>query len=131
MLFDLLPWIAGECLQRERDLGGGLPALVLDVWFDLEDLHVDESHRGRGYGRALIAELARVCVERGYSRLEWTVLDWNAPAIAFYRYYKKTPPDDPNRPVAHYNAAVAYDKSGKPKTAVYLYKEFTDIPDPK
>jgi hypothetical protein len=52
-------------------------------------------------------------------------------AIMFYRYYKKTPPDDPNRPVALYNAAVAYDKSGKPKTAVYLYKEFTDNPDPK
>ena len=52
-------------------------------------------------------------------------------AIQFYRYYKKTPPDDPNRPVALYNAAVAYDKSGKPKTAVYLYKEFTDNADPK
>ena len=52
------------------------------VW--LEDLHVDESQRGRGYGKALIAALANVCVERGYSRLEWTVLDWNAPAIAFY-----------------------------------------------
>jgi hypothetical protein len=52
-------------------------------------------------------------------------------AIAFYRYYKKAPPDDPNLPIALYNAAVAYDKSGKPKTAVYLYKEFTDNPDKK
>ncbi len=59
------------------------------VW--LEDLHVDESHRGRGYGKALIAELAHVCVERGYSRLEWTVLDWNAPAIAFYRSLAAVP----------------------------------------
>src|SRR5690606_32371224 len=50
-------------------------------------------------------------------------------AIAFYRYYKKTPQDDPNLPIALYNSAVAYDKSGKPKTAVYLYKEFTDNPD--
>jgi tetratricopeptide (TPR) repeat protein len=56
---------------------------------------------------------------------------FDAAAIAFYRYYKKTPVDDPNRPVALYNSAVAYDKSGKPKTAVYLYKEFTDNTDPK
>ncbi len=53
------------------------------IW--LEDLHVDDSQRGRGYGKALIASLAALCVDRGYSRLEWTVLDWNAPAIAFYR----------------------------------------------
>lgn len=53
------------------------------IW--LEDLFVDEGERGRGYGKALIAALAAVAVERGYARLEWTVLDWNAPAIAFYR----------------------------------------------
>lgn len=53
------------------------------IW--LEDLFVFDRHRGRGFGRALIASLAEVCVERGYSRLEWTVLDWNAPSIAFYR----------------------------------------------
>ncbi|MFE1644266.1 GNAT family N-acetyltransferase [Microbacterium sp. P01] len=53
------------------------------IW--LEDLHIAEEHRGRGYGKALIASLAEVCIERGYSRLEWTVLDWNAPAIGFYR----------------------------------------------
>lgn len=52
------------------------------IW--LEDLYVDAGQRGRGYGRALIASLAGLCVERGYSRLEWTVLDWNAPAIGFY-----------------------------------------------
>ena len=51
------------------------------IW--LEDLFVDEAQRGRGYGRDLIASLAAVCLERGYSRLEWTVLDWNAPSIAF------------------------------------------------
>ena len=45
------------------------------IW--LEDLYVDDVQRGRGYGNALIASLARVCVERDYSRLEWTVLDWN------------------------------------------------------
>jgi GNAT superfamily N-acetyltransferase len=53
------------------------------IW--LEDLFVHETHRGRGYGKALIASLAEVCIERGYPRLEWTVLDWNAPSIAFYR----------------------------------------------
>jgi GNAT superfamily N-acetyltransferase len=59
------------------------------IW--LEDLFVDEAQRGRGYGKALIASLARVCVERGYPRLEWTVLDWNAPSIAFYRSLGATP----------------------------------------
>jgi GNAT superfamily N-acetyltransferase len=50
----------------------------------LEDLYVEPAHRRRGYGRRLLAELAALCVERGYGRLEWSVLDWNAPAIAFY-----------------------------------------------
>jgi GNAT superfamily N-acetyltransferase len=50
----------------------------------LEDLYVSPELRGHGYGRALLAELARICVERGYGRLEWSVLDWNKPAIGFY-----------------------------------------------
>ena len=50
----------------------------------LEDLYVTPTLRRSGYGRALLAELARICVERGYGRLEWSVLDWNAPAIGFY-----------------------------------------------
>lgn len=53
------------------------------IW--LEDLVVDESQRGRGYGRALMSALAAICVERGYRRFEWTVLDWNEPSIGFYR----------------------------------------------
>lgn len=53
------------------------------IW--LEDLYVDERMRGRGHGRALMSALAAECVERGYRRFEWTVLDWNAPSIAFYR----------------------------------------------
>ena len=52
-------------------------------------------------------------------------------AVAFYRYTKQAIPGDPNIPVALYNSAVAYDKSGKPKTAVYLYKDFTDNPAPE
>lgn len=51
----------------------------------LEDLFVVPDARGRGYGRALIAHLARLAVERGCGRFEWTVLDWNRPAIDFYR----------------------------------------------
>ncbi|HEY0814402.1 MAG TPA: GNAT family N-acetyltransferase [Pseudonocardia sp.] len=51
----------------------------------LEDLFVRPEFRGRGVGRALLAGLAAACVERGYGRLEWAVLDWNEPAIGFYR----------------------------------------------
>lgn len=53
------------------------------IW--LEDLFVDEADRGRGYGTALLSSLAAVALERGYPRVEWTVLDWNAPAVGFYR----------------------------------------------
>lgn len=51
----------------------------------LEDLFVRPEFRRRGIGRALLAHLARLARERGCARLEWAVLDWNAPAIAFYR----------------------------------------------
>jgi GNAT superfamily N-acetyltransferase len=51
----------------------------------LEDLYVTPAMRGRGVGKALLAELAATCMRRGYGRLEWWVLDWNEPAIAFYR----------------------------------------------
>jgi len=50
----------------------------------LEDLFVIPEKRGRGVGRALLKELARLAVERGCGRLEWSVLDWNREAIAFY-----------------------------------------------
>ncbi len=51
----------------------------------LEDLYVRPSRRGAGAGRALLAELAAECVRHGYRRLQWSVLDWNTPAIEFYR----------------------------------------------
>lgn len=51
----------------------------------LEDLYVTPQMRGRGAGKALLAELASICVRRGYGRLDWWVLDWNEPAIGFYR----------------------------------------------
>jgi GNAT superfamily N-acetyltransferase len=51
----------------------------------LEDLFVVPEHRGKGHGKALLRELARRALERGCGRLEWAVLDWNEPAIRFYR----------------------------------------------
>lgn len=51
----------------------------------LEDLFVKETHRGKGIGKGLLAALARVAVDNDCGRLEWWVLDWNAPAIAFYK----------------------------------------------
>lgn len=51
----------------------------------LEDLYVQPKYRGSGYGRALLAGLARIGRERGWARLQWVALDWNEPAINFYR----------------------------------------------
>lgn len=62
------------------------------IW--LEDLYVHEAYRGHGYGTALLKALAGICVDRGYTRLEWTVLDWNEPSIAFYRSIGATPQDE-------------------------------------
>ena len=51
----------------------------------VEDLFVRPAFRGHGIGKALMARLARHCVEQGFARFEWAVLDWNAPSIAFYK----------------------------------------------
>ena len=50
----------------------------------LEDLFVLKEHRGKGFGKAILKELARIAVERGCGRLEWCCLDWNKPSIDFY-----------------------------------------------
>jgi GNAT superfamily N-acetyltransferase len=60
----------------------------------LEDLYVRPELRGSGYGRGLLATLAQVCVDRGYRRLEWWVLDWNEPALGFYRSIGAEPMDE-------------------------------------
>jgi GNAT superfamily N-acetyltransferase len=60
----------------------------------LEDLYVRPAARGSGAGRALLTELARICVARGYGRLEWWVLDWNADAHAFYGRLGAVPMDE-------------------------------------
>ncbi|MFD9129989.1 GNAT family N-acetyltransferase [Kitasatospora sp. NPDC059571] len=60
----------------------------------LEDLYVRPARRGGGHGKALLAELARICTERGYARLEWSVLDWNEPSIGFYKSLGAVPMDE-------------------------------------
>ena len=55
-----------------------------NVNMHLEDLFVDPEYRGKGYGKALLKELAKIVIERGYGRLEWTCLSWNKPSIDFY-----------------------------------------------
>ena len=66
----------------------GLPGIYL------EDLFVVPEARGRGVGRALLAHLARLAVARGCGRVEWAVLDWNAPAIRFYDSLGAQPNDE-------------------------------------
>ena len=51
----------------------------------LEDLFIKPEFRGHGYGKALLKHLAKICDEKGYGRFQWWVLDWNSPAIEFYR----------------------------------------------
>src|SRR5690349_6565719 len=60
----------------------------------LEDLFVKPEHRGKGYGRALLVDLARIARERGCGRMEWAVLDWNERAIQFYRKLGAKPNDE-------------------------------------
>lgn len=60
----------------------------------LEDLYVRPVHRGHGHGKALLQALAAIAVERGYGRFEWWVLDWNTPAIDFYRSLGAVPMDE-------------------------------------
>jgi GNAT superfamily N-acetyltransferase len=51
----------------------------------LEDLFIRPQYRGKGYGKALLKHLAQICEDRGYGRFQWWVLDWNEPAIEFYK----------------------------------------------
>ena len=60
----------------------------------LEDLFVRPDARGKGYGRALLVHLARLAEERGCGRMEWAVLDWNEPAIQFYRKLGAAPNEE-------------------------------------
>jgi GNAT superfamily N-acetyltransferase len=60
----------------------------------LEDLFVDDAMRGRGIGKALLQHLAKRCVDEGLPRLQWWVLDWNAPSIEFYKSLGAVPQDE-------------------------------------
>lgn len=81
-----------ECLIAEidrRPVGFALFFWNYSTWrgrpgLYLEDLFVPPAERGQGVGKALLARLARRAVERGCARMEWSVLDWNTPAIGFY-----------------------------------------------
>ena len=66
----------GEVVDPEREAGR--------CGIYLEDLYVRPELRGQGIGKALLRGLARRCADEGLARLEWAVLDWNAPSIAFY-----------------------------------------------
>ncbi len=80
-------------------VGTALWFLSFSTWrgthgIHLEDLYVRPQHRGTGLGRELLRTLAATCVERGYDRLEWSVLDWNTPSIDFYRAAGAVPMDE-------------------------------------
>ncbi|NYH81111.1 GNAT superfamily N-acetyltransferase [Actinopolyspora biskrensis] len=89
-LFGPRPALYGHVAEADgRVVGFTLWFLNFSTWrgthgIYLEDLYVEPGHRRHGLGRALLATLAAECVRRGYSRLEWWVLDWNRPAIEFY-----------------------------------------------
>ena len=90
-LFGPAPALFGHVAEVDGQVVGcALWFLNFSTWrgvhgIYLEDLYVQPAHRGAGLGRALLARLAAVCTERGLGRLEWAVLDWNAPSIGFYR----------------------------------------------
>ncbi|MGA7207014.1 MAG: GNAT family N-acetyltransferase [Specibacter sp.] len=83
----------------------GAPIVGFALWFlnystwegrlgiHLEDLYVRPETRGGGHGKALLRTLAQIAVERGYARVEWSVLDWNTPAINFYKSLGAAPMD--------------------------------------
>jgi GNAT superfamily N-acetyltransferase len=82
-----------ECLIAEEDTGEAagfaLYFPIYSTWrgpsLHLEDLFVQPQHRGSGIGKALLARVAAIAMERGCSRMQWDVLDWNTPAIEFYQ----------------------------------------------
>ncbi len=98
-LFGPSPALFGlVAIDDDKVVGYALYFLNFSTWegvhgIYLEDLYVHPNQRGSGLGRALLAGLAGVANERGYARVEWSVLDWNAPSIAFYRSLGAEPMD--------------------------------------
>lgn len=100
-LFGEHPAVFGHLAEDDDGtvVGMALWFLNYSTWWGqhgihLEDLYVRPSARGGGHGTALLTELARLCVERGYRRLEWQVLTWNTPAIGFYESIGAAPQDE-------------------------------------
>jgi GNAT superfamily N-acetyltransferase len=93
---------AAEVLLAEEDgeaVGFAVYFFNFSTWLGrpglyLEDLFVRPDVRGKGYGRALLQRLAQIAHERGCGRMEWAVLDWNEPAIGFYRKLGAKPMDE-------------------------------------
>lgn len=91
------PRLFGHVAEREgRVVGFAVWFYSYSTWLGrhgiwLEDLFVLPEHRGLGLGKALLAAIARRCVVEGLGRLEWNVLDWNEPALAFYRSLGASP----------------------------------------
>ena len=96
------PQPAAYALVAEADgevVGMALYFLNFSTWegvhgIYLEDLYVRPEQRGSGLGKALLLALAEIAVDRGYARVEWSVLDWNTPAIDFYRALGAVPMDE-------------------------------------
>src|ERR1041384_5126007 len=85
--------------EGESPVGFALYFYNFSTWLGrpglyLEDLFVKPEKRGKGYGRALLVELATIARDRGCGRMEWAVLNWNEPAIKFYRTLGAKPMDD-------------------------------------
>src|SRR5881296_4743008 len=85
--------------ERQSPVGFAVYFYNFSTWLGrpglyLEDLFVKPEKRGKGYGRALLVELAKIARERGCGRMEWAVLDWNEPAITFYRQLGAKPMDE-------------------------------------
>ncbi|MCP2258712.1 L-amino acid N-acyltransferase YncA [Streptoalloteichus tenebrarius] len=99
-LFAERPALFGHVAEVDGEVVGyALWFLNFSTWrgthgIYLEDLYVRPGQRGSGLGRALLTELAEECVRRGYARLEWWVLDWNTPAINFYKSLGAVPMDE-------------------------------------
>lgn len=90
-IFDKDPKVFCELVEIDGVIAG------MAIWFlnystwqgkhgiYLEDLYIRPEYRGRGFGKALLKHLAQICIDRDYGRFQWWVLDWNSPAIEFYR----------------------------------------------
>ena len=86
-------------LENEKEVGFALffhnfSTFLGRAGIYLEDLFVLPQHRGKGYGKGLLKQLAKITVERGCGRLEWSCLDWNKPSIDFYLSLGATPMDE-------------------------------------